>query len=50
MIQLIIEEKRQQMIDLAATFGYTADETVKCSQELDDLLNVEQEILDSVDF
>jgi stage 0 sporulation regulatory protein len=39
MFHILIEEKRQQMIELALVYGFTAKETVKCSQELDELLN-----------
>ncbi|WP_269528346.1 aspartyl-phosphate phosphatase Spo0E family protein [Anoxybacteroides tepidamans] len=38
---MLIEEKRQQMIELALTYGFTAKETVQCSQELDELLNIQ---------
>jgi stage 0 sporulation regulatory protein len=41
MLQNRIEEKRQQMIELALIFGFAAKETVKCSQELDQLLNIQ---------
>jgi len=36
---MLIEEKRQQMIELALTYGFTAKETIQCSQELDELIN-----------
>ncbi|AGT31032.1 sporulation protein [Geobacillus genomosp. 3] len=39
MVLLLIEEKRQQMIELALTHGFTAKETIQCSQELDRLIN-----------
>jgi stage 0 sporulation regulatory protein len=39
MIITSIEEKRQQMIELALTYGFTAKETIECSQELDKLIN-----------
>ncbi|KMY62425.1 sporulation protein [Geobacillus stearothermophilus] len=39
MVLLQIEEKRQQMIELALTYGFTAKETIECSQELDQLIN-----------
>jgi stage 0 sporulation regulatory protein len=42
MFHILIEEKRQQMIELALVYGFTAKETVKCSQELDELLNIQQ--------
>lgn len=35
-----INKKRQEMIDLAFKKGFTDQETVKCSQELDELLNL----------
>ncbi|OZU87598.1 Spo0E family sporulation regulatory protein-aspartic acid phosphatase [Virgibacillus indicus] len=35
-----ISTKRQEMIDLAFKKGFTDRETVECSQELDDLLNL----------
>jgi stage 0 sporulation regulatory protein len=41
MFRILIEEKRQQMIELALIYGFTANETVKCSQELDQLLNIQ---------
>jgi stage 0 sporulation regulatory protein len=41
MCHTLIEEKRQQMIELALVYGFTAKETVKCSQELDELLNIQ---------
>ncbi|NUK28699.1 aspartyl-phosphate phosphatase Spo0E family protein [Parageobacillus sp. VR-IP] len=39
MVLVLIEEKRQQMIELALTYGFTAKETIQCSQELDELIN-----------
>ncbi|BDG34731.1 hypothetical protein PcaKH15_06370 [Parageobacillus caldoxylosilyticus] len=39
MVLVSIEEKRQQMIELALTYGFTAKETIQCSQELDELIN-----------
>ncbi|WP_226682640.1 aspartyl-phosphate phosphatase Spo0E family protein [Sutcliffiella horikoshii] len=39
MLALKIELKRQQMIHCAKEYGFTASQTVKCSQELDILLN-----------
>jgi hypothetical protein len=39
MLALKIELKRKQMIHCAKEYGFTAIETVRCSQELDDLLN-----------
>lgn len=35
-----ISKKRQEMIDLAIKRGFTDEETVQCSQELDYLLNL----------
>lgn len=35
----IIEEKRQEMIQLALDYGYTSHLAVQASQELDFLLN-----------
>ncbi|MED3646006.1 aspartyl-phosphate phosphatase Spo0E family protein [Halalkalibacterium halodurans] len=37
-----IEKKREQMLNLAAKYGLTAEITVSCSQELDRLLNIVQ--------
>ncbi len=37
---MLIEKKRQQMIELALTYGFTAKETLQCSQELDELINL----------
>lgn len=34
-----IERKRQEMISLAYLRGFIDEKTVRCSQELDDLLN-----------
>ncbi len=34
-----IEEKRQEMIQLAQNFGFTSELAVQASQELDSLLN-----------
>lgn len=39
-----IETKRKQMISLAKKHGFTSEATVKCSQELDELLIVAQQI------
>lgn len=39
MLALKIEVKRKQMIHCAKEYGFTAVETVQCSQELDALLN-----------
>ncbi|MCH1625831.1 aspartyl-phosphate phosphatase Spo0E family protein [Fredinandcohnia quinoae] len=46
MLKLVIEIKRRKMIFLANRYGYTAKETVKCSQELDQLLNIHQKALE----
>jgi stage 0 sporulation regulatory protein len=40
MLELMIEEKREKMIVLAMELGFTAQETVVCSQELDQLINI----------
>lgn len=40
----VIENKRLQMIYLASILGMSSYETVKCSQELDELLNLVQNI------
>ncbi|MCA1030983.1 aspartyl-phosphate phosphatase Spo0E family protein [Bacillus timonensis] len=42
MLKLAIEIKRRKMISLANKYGFQADETVQCSQELDLLLNMHQ--------
>ncbi|CAG9623465.1 aspartyl-phosphate phosphatase Spo0E family protein [Sutcliffiella rhizosphaerae] len=39
MLALKIELKRKQMIHCAKEYGFTAAQTVRCSQELDLLLN-----------
>jgi hypothetical protein len=39
MLLQLIEEKREVLLCLGKTFGLTAQETVICSQELDQLLN-----------
>lgn len=39
MLRMQIELKRKEMLFLAETYGFTADVTVQCSQELDLLLN-----------
>ncbi|WP_343270665.1 aspartyl-phosphate phosphatase Spo0E family protein [Lentibacillus songyuanensis] len=39
-----IEMKRQEMIKLAFSIGFTNKATVKCSQELDYLLNLYRNI------
>jgi stage 0 sporulation regulatory protein len=36
----LIEKKRKQLIELALTYGFSAKETIQCSQELDELLNM----------
>jgi stage 0 sporulation regulatory protein len=44
---LLIEivQKRQKMMTLAEEKGFTSMETIKCSQELDELLNRYQQLL-----
>ncbi len=44
MLKLVIEKKRMQMIYLANITGLTSKKTVKCSQELDELLNLVQNV------
>lgn len=39
----LIEQTRQRMYDCAAKYGFVHEETVKVSQELDELLNRLQE-------
>ncbi|WP_223700742.1 aspartyl-phosphate phosphatase Spo0E family protein [Sutcliffiella deserti] len=39
MLSLRIEVKRKQMIQYANKYGFTSYKTIKCSQELDTLLN-----------
>ncbi|WP_100010343.1 aspartyl-phosphate phosphatase Spo0E family protein [Lentibacillus sediminis] len=39
-LQHSISRKRQKMINLAFEKGFTSRETVECSQELDQLLNL----------
>ncbi|WLR53001.1 aspartyl-phosphate phosphatase Spo0E family protein [Bacillus tianshenii] len=34
-----IEDKRKEMLEAAKTTGFLSDLTLKCSQELDELLN-----------
>ena len=41
---LYITLKREEMIKLATSTGFTSDETIKCSQDLDLLLNKYQRI------
>ena len=40
MILKMIERKRRQLIRLVNRYGYTADKTIECSQQLDHLLNL----------
>ncbi|WP_282033354.1 aspartyl-phosphate phosphatase Spo0E family protein [Metabacillus indicus] len=40
-----IDTKRKEMMDSARAGGYTSSEAVKCSQELDMLLNQYQQII-----
>ncbi|HWO96767.1 MAG TPA: aspartyl-phosphate phosphatase Spo0E family protein [Bacillus sp. (in: firmicutes)] len=44
---LLIEivQKRQEMMIIAEEKGFTSTETIKCSQELDELLNIYQQLL-----
>ncbi|MEH7107098.1 MULTISPECIES: aspartyl-phosphate phosphatase Spo0E family protein [Bacillaceae] len=34
-----IKVKREQMIESANALGFTSEETIRCSQELDELIN-----------
>jgi len=47
MLRIAIELKRRKMTSLANRHGFTAWETVKCSQELDHLLNTYQKSKES---
>ncbi|MBE4909291.1 aspartyl-phosphate phosphatase Spo0E family protein [Bacillus luteolus] len=49
MLSLIIEAKRIKMITLAQKYGFTAKETIQCSQELDRLLNLYGQAMESQD-
>ncbi|WP_449540481.1 aspartyl-phosphate phosphatase Spo0E family protein [Ferdinandcohnia sp. Marseille-Q9671] len=43
--QILLDEinrKREEMISIANSTGYTSIETIECSQELDELINVYQ--------
>jgi hypothetical protein len=40
-----IEKKRQQLIELARKHGLTSSQTLRCSRELDRLLDLYQEKL-----
>lgn len=42
MLEDVIEKKRREMVKLAHVTGYTSKKTVKCSQELDKLINLFQ--------
>ena len=37
-----IEKKRQEMLVIAEKYGFHSAKTIKCSQELDKLINVVQ--------
>lgn len=39
-----IDSKREEMIEEAISSGFTSERTVKCSQELDQLLNHYQQV------
>ncbi|MBN8207146.1 MULTISPECIES: aspartyl-phosphate phosphatase Spo0E family protein [Bacillales] len=34
-----IEKKRKEMFDIAGRYGFASEKTIRCSQELDRLLN-----------
>ncbi|MCF6136912.1 aspartyl-phosphate phosphatase Spo0E family protein [Pseudalkalibacillus berkeleyi] len=40
MLSITIERKRAQMLETAKTFGMSSTQTLKCSQELDRLLQL----------
>jgi len=43
---MLIEKKRKEMFELAEKNGYTSEQTIHCSQQLDQLLNMlEQEFI-----
>jgi hypothetical protein len=42
MFVIVIEKKRNRMIEMAYQYGFTAKQTVKASQHLDKLLNLVQ--------
>ena len=44
MLERIIEKKREKMMNLATKYGFHAKETIRCSQELDELINLYQHI------
>ncbi|MFC0189073.1 aspartyl-phosphate phosphatase Spo0E family protein [Fictibacillus aquaticus] len=41
-MDFLIEMKRKQLLHTARVFGMTAQETIRCSQELDRLLDLQQ--------
>ncbi|OZM58672.1 hypothetical protein CIB95_03635 [Lottiidibacillus patelloidae] len=41
----LIEMKRNRMFEIAEQYGLTDDKTVKCSQELDQLLNMYRKVV-----
>lgn len=40
LIQLAVEKKRNQMMQTAKKTGLTSNETIKLSQELDEMMNI----------
>lgn len=42
MLEEVIEKKRREMVKLAYSTGFNSKKTIKCSQELDKLLNLLQ--------
>jgi hypothetical protein len=40
LVELAVEKKREQMVKTAIKKGLTSNETVRLSQELDEMLNV----------
>ena len=50
MLEQAIEKKRKKMIHLADVYGYTSPKTIKCSQELDKLINIQLKIKKTTNF
>lgn len=45
-----INKKREELIKIGMDKGLTSDETIKCSQELDQLLNVYNHLLSQTEI
>ncbi|WP_096202497.1 aspartyl-phosphate phosphatase Spo0E family protein [Bacillus sp. FJAT-45350] len=43
-LEEIIEKKREEMIQVGITKGLTHSSTIRCSQELDQLLNIRRSL------